>query len=802
MRRPWARALFVLAAAAMFAGPASADEAAFLGTYQLEGRYSNLRRTRASLRVERDGAGLKVTRTGKYTANRWRNTPEFTWTGTGSFASGVLTVAYRVSSTTEGIAGSLTGGTAQTVEHRFTGTYRLTDQSTRLEESVQNDTRRRPEQWWRSLSTKGPKLSSPEPTPEPEPGPDPVVDTGRVKLGGDRATKANGRYTVIVPTDGTLTLTLGAGELTLLAPDGQEVARGAGTLTHEIPHTRPVLGEYTVVVKGQGDSTLRARFVQDGKIDPRIRPWSVHTHFPVYEFSSESSTTQNQNALFRDDGPLMKLDQALGLTGRQSTVWWEKGGDYRTGFGFENGHYTRLSSPNERRAEWSWHADLDGDGVIETGDAAAVTSRMDTSGDGAVDRAEALAANYAGAIRSLWSAYDGNGDGKVDATEIFAGFLTDHDTDRSGHIDEAEWDRGLRRAFDHVLRDRAGPATDKFMKKDADGDGKVSPAELGTPGAVDFQDSSDVDGDKNAFFDRDNISIKVNGTRHFGNRLEERDGKVKLFKGYKKDVLVVEADAAQVTDRETGIADGDLDDSYSVGWWGHCNAWSMASIIFRKPEGDVTHNGVTFDVRDQKGLLVAFGMGDTEDSTFWWLQGGGDDVVPHKYTAGFHRQMHQWLRVNQKGMMADMDLKNPRNSLNFQVWNYPLLGYTATIEEADGDDPYVLDVSSRIDKGSYSDDDSSSSMTVTYRLHFDANGTIREDEGSKTTWTTGPETEREYIRYLIHPFRFTSAGASRNPNVTLARLEQAFGDALKYNRIEDLRAEDAASGGLPTPPGE
>ena len=146
--------------------------------------------------------------------------------------------------------------------------------------------------------------------------------------------------------------------------------------------------------------------------------------------------------------------------------------------------------------------------------------------------------------------------------------------------------------------------------------------------------------------------------------------------------------------------------------------------------------------------------------------------------------------------MADMDMKDPHNQLNFQVWNYPLLGYTATLKEAEGDDPYVLEVSNRLEKGSYADEDSSSMATVTYVLHFNDDGSVRDGEDDKTDWTVkNSDDRREYIRYLIHPYRFTTRG-SRNPNVTMERIEKLFGE-VKYNRLEDLAAEDAADPGLP-----
>lgn len=772
------------------------DDGAFLGTYELEGKYSNQRLTKVTeLKVERAGEGYKVTRTAKYSARRWRNVPAFTWVGEGKVEGGVLKVTYRLNRdgtpvAATGIADVLTnpdatagGATTPADGNELEATYALSEEGRVVAETLTNKTRRPPQDWWTGISSKGTRLSSPEPE---------VTATGRVKLGGPAIdVKANGRYTVVVPTDGTLKLKVTAGTVSLLKPDGAAIDKpAAADLTWEISHKSPVLGTYTAVVSADGK--LSATFAQDGRIDPRIRPWSVWTHFPPAD--------GNSNALFAPNGPLDKFDKALGLTGRDSAVWWERGTDYRTSFGFERGHFMGSSSPQERTAEKDWYADLDGDGVIAKEDGATAFKRYDTNSDGKADAAEVREQLVAGQIKALWTAYDKNGDGKVTPQEISASFVTAHDKNASGDVDPAEWDKALRAAFASLLQERTEESFRATMSKDKDGDGKLSQDELGTPGAVDFQDSSDVDDDKNAFFDRDNIAIVTTGASpqtYTGNKVVEEGGKVKLFKGLKRDKLVVELDPAQIGERKEGIADGDLDDSYSVGWWGHCNAWSMAAIVFKKPEGDLTVNGVTLTVRDQKGILVEFGMGDTEDSAFYWQQFGGDEIPPDRYAAAFHRQMHRWLRVEQKGMMADMDLKDPNNQLNFQVWNYPLLGYVAEMKEAEGDDPNVLDVSCKIEKGSYSDEDGSSFATVTYRLHFDGSGAIKEGEGAKTDWTQKSGDVREYIRYLIHPFRFTSRGSSGNPNVSQERLEKLFGDKLKYNVIEET-----TSGGLPGTPGQ
>jgi len=290
------------------------------------------------------------------------------------------------------------------------------------------------------------------------------------------------------------------------------------------------------------------------------------------------------------------------------------------------------------------------------------------------------------------------------------------------------------------------------------------------------------------------VLVMKDGKKIVGNKFEEADGTVTLYKGYKKDEKVGDYKRTEIVRILENAADGDFSGSYSVGWWGHCNAWAMAAIMFQCPKEEIEHNGVKFNVRDQKALLVALAMRETRDSTFWWKSWGNTDTMPDaKYTAGFHNQLKKWLRDEQKGVMADMDLKPARPTTGFQVWNYPLLGYIATIKEADGGDPYVLEISNDVQKGSYADENSESTATLTYTLHLNKSGDIREDDGSKTDWTTkdgwGDDAEKGYVRYLMHPYGFAGKLSSANPRVTEGQLEKIFGGKLKRNSLDEVEGE-------------
>ena len=747
-----------------------AGEPKIAGAFKLEGTLTGAGRTEpveATLTVKRNADGtFSAIRSGRYTRPRHPSGGvAVAWEGTGKLAGRTLAVEMRVpAGETTGVTGVLGGNRGTVDDNVFKATYVLSDDDRSLEETVVNTKKLPPEEGWDSIKTKGFRTDA----------------VFRVKLGGS-TTVLGDTVDVIVPTDGTLTLTTTKGTIVhLLAPGGGVAAPGSGSTCVLDLKKGGALGRYQVKLAGAQTGTISAVFVQNGRIDGKIRPWSSHTWYPLYEFSHGES--KNDATLYVKDGPLDKMDRALGLTGRESAVWWEKGTDYRTGFGLERGHYTRISSPTEANAELDWFADLNGDGVIG-GKSDEIFVKLDLDKDGKATRAEVDAYAREQVLEQFFREYDTNNDGKIGRGEINDKFLEKYGT--AMIVDRNAWRAALERDFKDAIGTPIKTAADAIWKNAKSGATELVAADLPSAGAVDFMDANDVDEDWKTFFDRDNVKVTLaDGKVVFGNRVEEGP-RVKLWKGYRQDVLAGEYDRAQVKQIERGVADGELTGSYSMGWWGHCNAWSMAAIIFRRPEKDVTTNGVTLSVRDQKGILVELAMGDTENASFGWAPTPTGEIGAKRYTAGFHQQLKRWLREGQQGLMADMDLKDPQRNKNFAVWNYPLIGYEATMSEAAGDDPQVIEAKVTIEKGSYSDEDHSSTASLTYVLHFDGSGGVREDDASKTDWTTKKnidgEERRAYVRYLIHPVRLTGRGSSGNPNVTLERVEKAFNGTLRYN---------------------
>jgi hypothetical protein len=104
-------------------------------------------------------------------------------------------------------------------------------------------------------------------------------------------------------------------------------------------------------------------------------------------------------------------------------------------------------------------------------------------------------------------------------------------------------------------------------------------------------------------------------------------------------------------------------------WFGHCNGWAAASVLFDEPRSDLVQNGVHFSVSDQKALLSelgqevhldAFGLrADTDspgDPAF-------DDIYPNQFFLVL-------TNLVGKGQSLIMD-----RYTGSQVWNHPIAGY-------------------------------------------------------------------------------------------------------------------------------
>ena len=150
----------------------------------------------------------------------------------------------------------------------------------------------------------------------------------------------------------------------------------------------------------------------------------------------------------------------------------------------------------------------------------------------------------------------------------------------------------------------------------------------------------------------------------------------------------------------------------TVGWYGHCNGWTAASIRHAEPQKSVTRNGVRFKPAHIKALLAEIYM-YTETEFL-----GGIDPVINPGT--LHITLANWIGRGDHPVGMD-------DTVGKVVWNYPIHAYKATVtkrseREADvklevtyaGNSNYEMDKSPRIKK----------TMNFHYLLNLDENGEI------------------------------------------------------------------------------
>ncbi len=113
-------------------------------------------------------------------------------------------------------------------------------------------------------------------------------------------------------------------------------------------------------------------------------------------------------------------------------------------------------------------------------------------------------------------------------------------------------------------------------------------------------------------------------------------------------------------------------------WWGLCHAWVPASILEKEPQHSVTHNGVTFEVGDIKGLLQT-----AYDRTSAYMLGGrcnekeverdehGRIKADHcrdTNAGSFHVVVTNMLGIHKRSFAED-------RTYDYQVWNQPFRSY-------------------------------------------------------------------------------------------------------------------------------
>jgi hypothetical protein len=149
----------------------------FPGQYDLEGRYSNRRVTKAQLKVTKSPDGwVRVERTGKFTSNRFRHLPEFTWTSSSvDINDRLMRVTYVVhvpgTVGAAGLSANLDPDSADradvvsalTKTNTFSAVYFISADKKSLTEYVVNTTRLGDQRNWLWINTSGDRVVASNP---------------------------------------------------------------------------------------------------------------------------------------------------------------------------------------------------------------------------------------------------------------------------------------------------------------------------------------------------------------------------------------------------------------------------------------------------------------------------------------------------------------------------------------------------------------------------------------------------------------------------------------------------------------
>jgi hypothetical protein len=120
-----------------------------------------------------------------------------------------------------------------------------------------------------------------------------------------------------------------------------------------------------------------------------------------------------------------------------------------------------------------------------------------------------------------------------------------------------------------------------------------------------------------------------------------------------------------------------------VNWAGLCHAWSVASVLHNEPKIDIIKNGMTFNIADQKSLILK-SYENAEGLKFYGSRnnGGYDDDFNDVYPDQFHRFSQVFLFEKHLPFLMDYDP-------SFPVWSVPVYNIKFKIVKEDEHSAHV-----------------------------------------------------------------------------------------------------------------
>lgn len=190
-------------------------------------------------------------------------------------------------------------------------------------------------------------------------------------------------------------------------------------------------------------------------------------------------------------------------------------------------------------------------------------------------------------------------------------------------------------------------------------------------------------------------------------------------------------------------------------WWGHCHAWSAASVVTAEPPSAITKGGVTFSSNDTRGLVTELYY----SPKLTWLSGVRVDKADDKTSAAYKDIAPAWMdyllryyiRYNKYSFVMDINADS-------EVWNFPAFAYSRNTTAYDGGWQYVRTTVWF----------SSPTYGATGTKYFSRNYTYWLKDGTLGEWT-GASVDN-------HPdFAWVPTGKNAMPHVKESVVEQILG---------------------------
>ncbi len=186
-------------------------------------------------------------------------------------------------------------------------------------------------------------------------------------------------------------------------------------------------------------------------------------------------------------------------------------------------------------------------------------------------------------------------------------------------------------------------------------------------------------------------------------------------------------------------------------WWGHCHAWSSASIMEAEPKTVKTKLGVTFTVGYQKGLLTEIYYSAPCDMFVGERCDDPSDQASLKAPSPleFQKTLQEWIGTKNKAFVADIFAAE-------QVWNYPAYKYQITIsnDPSNANRKHFAATVYYVTDGVQPDYVGNKGFSYTYYYYMDfRNGDVVDSQWEKTSadYANNEEAHPDFMWHTTGP---------------------------------------------------